>query len=185
MIDILIRRATPDDAEALQRIFDAPRALWGTLQIPYMSADQRRKRLMELDHSSYPLVAIVEGEVVGQLTLHSAGNSPRRRHAAALGMAVRDDWQGRGIGTAMMRACLDLADNWLNLRRVELEVFVDNEPAIRLYRKFSFKVEGRLVGYAFRDGEYADVYVMARLREDPSHNWLSQKEWPTGSEINQ
>jgi putative acetyltransferase len=48
---------------------------------------------------------------------------------------------------------------------LELEVFVDNEPAIRLYKKFGFKIEGTLVEYAFRNGCYVDTYTMARLRQ--------------------
>ncbi len=51
---------------------------------------------------------------------------PRRRHVGEIGMAVRDDLQGRGVGTALMRAALDLADNWLDLARVELTVYTDN-----------------------------------------------------------
>ena len=47
---------------------------------------------------------------------------------------------------------------------MDLDVYVDNEPALRLYKKFGFVIEGRLVDYAFRDGEYVDVYIMARLR---------------------
>jgi putative acetyltransferase len=45
-------------------------------------------------------------------------------------MAVRDDWQGKGVGTALMEAALDLADNWLNLTRIELTVYVDNAAGI-------------------------------------------------------
>lgn len=163
MAKIEVRRATPDDAEAIQRIFDQPLAVWGTLQLPYASAEQRRKRLMEASDNSFPLVAVVDEEVIGQLSLYTQSR-PRRRHVGALGMAVRDDWHGRGAGTALMVACINLADNWLNLRRVELEVYADNEPALRLYKKFGFEIEGRLVDYAFRDGEYVDAYVMARLR---------------------
>ncbi len=164
MANVLVRRATPDDAEAIQRIYEAPQALWGTLQIPYTSVEQRRKRLMEVDNTAYPLVAVVEGEIVGQLTLHARGGSPRVRHTAGLGMAVRDDWHGRGVGTALMVACINLADNWLNIRRLQLEVYVDNEPAIRLYKRFGFEIEGRFVDFAYRDGEYIDAYAMARLR---------------------
>jgi len=50
------------------------------------------------------------------------------------------------------------------LRRVELTVYTDNAPAIALYRKFGFEVEGQLREYAIRDGIYADVLSMARLR---------------------
>ena len=79
-------------------------------------------------------------------------------------MAVRDDMQGRGIGAALMQAAVDVADNWLNLLRLELEVFVDNDPAVRLYTRFGFAVEGTLVRYAYRNGQYVDVYKMARLK---------------------
>jgi putative acetyltransferase len=42
-------------------------------------------------------------------------------------------------------------------------VYTDNEPAIARYKKFGFSVEGTLRQYAFRDGQFADVHVMARL----------------------
>jgi putative acetyltransferase len=48
-------------------------------------------------------------------------------------------------------------------------VYTDNEPAVRLYKKFGFEIEGTLKKYAYRDGEYVDVYAMARFRpENPS-----------------
>ena len=107
-MEITIRRATPDDAEDIARIFDTPRALRGTLQVPYTSVEFRRRRMSEVDDTLYPLAAVVDGEVVGQLTLHGI-TRPRRKHAAGLGMAVRDDMQGQGVGTALMQACVDLA----------------------------------------------------------------------------
>jgi putative acetyltransferase len=110
------------------------------------------------------LVACVTGEIVGELGLEMYPRAPRRRHAANLGMAVRDDWQGKGVGTALMQAAVDLADRWLNLTRLELEVYSDNEPGVRLYKKFGFEVEGTLRQFAFRDGQYVDALMMARLK---------------------
>ncbi|RML92235.1 hypothetical protein APX70_200105 [Pseudomonas syringae pv. maculicola] len=52
----------------------------------------------------------------------------------------------------------------MNLHRVELTVYADNEAAQGLYRKFGFEVEGRLRNYAVRDGAYVDALSMARLR---------------------
>jgi putative acetyltransferase len=60
-----------------------------------------------------------------------------------------------------MEAAVDLADKWLNDR---LDMYTDNAPAIRLYKKFGFTIEGTLAQFAFRDGEYVDSYLMARLR---------------------
>jgi L-phenylalanine/L-methionine N-acetyltransferase len=64
--------------------------------------------------------------VVGSLGLETSPTRWRMRHVGSIGMAVRDDWQGKGVGTALMEAALDLADNWLNLTRIELRVYTDN-----------------------------------------------------------
>ena len=68
------------------------------------------------------------------------------------------------IGTALMEAAVDLADNWLGLTRIELEVYTDNWAGIALYEKFGFEIEGTHRRFAFRDGEYVDAYSMARLK---------------------
>lgn len=160
-----IRRAEADDCKSLCQIYAGPRAVWGTQQLPFPSAELFRKRLTEPPEGTFNLVACVQDEVVGQLALHTFPSRPRRRHVGQIGMAVRDDWQGRGAGTALMQAMIELADKWLNLMRLELEVYTDNEPAIRLYKKFGFVIEGTYVNFAYRDGQYVDAYFMARLRK--------------------
>ena len=165
MTNIYVRHTEPGDYEAIQKIFAGPRVVQGTLQLPFTSIDGWRKKLAEPPEGLYSLVTCVENdEVVGTLGLHTFPNRPRRRHTGQIGMAVRDDWQGKGVGTALMAAAVDLADNWLNLTRLELEVFTDNEPAIKLYRRFGFTIEGTMVRFAYRDGQYVDTYLMARIR---------------------
>ncbi len=166
MHHLTIRRVEPGDYEAVHRIFLAPRVIWGTMQLPYPSLEMWRKRLAEPPEGIFGIVACVGDEVVGHLNIHTFPNRPRRRHAAAIGMSVRDDFQGQGVGTALMQAALDVADNWLNLQRLELEVYTDNEPAVRLYTRAGFVIEGTLRQYAFRDGQYVDVYTMARFRPE-------------------
>ena len=164
-ITIAIRRTEPTDYEALAKIYSGPKAFSGTLQMPFPSAEFWRRRLAEPPEGMFSLVACAENEVVGQLGLNTLPNNPRRRHVGQIGMAVRDDWQGRGAGSALMQAAIDLADKWLNLTRLELEVYTDNEAAIGLYKKFGFVIEGTLVRFAYRDGQFVDAYAMARLRE--------------------
>jgi L-phenylalanine/L-methionine N-acetyltransferase len=125
-MDITVRHSEPEDYKALHRIFSGPRAVAGTLQMPFPRAEMWRERLSEPPEGSYSLVACVEDEVVGSLGLETSPTRWRMRHVGSIGMAVRDDWQGKGIGTALMEAALDLADNWLNLTRIELRVYVDN-----------------------------------------------------------
>jgi putative acetyltransferase len=160
---IVIRRAEPADAEAIHETFLGPQAIAGTLQLPYPSVEMWRKRLVEVPADDYVLVATIAGDVVGNLGLHAASKSPRRRHVGNLGMSVRDDREGRGVGTALLRAAIELADGWLNYQRLELLVYTDNLAALHLYRKFGFAIEGTCRAYAFRDGSYVDAYQMARL----------------------
>jgi L-phenylalanine/L-methionine N-acetyltransferase len=160
---IVVRRAEPRDAEAIHAIFSGPKAIAGTLQLPYPSMEAWRKRLVEFPAGDHLLVATIDGEVIGNLGLHEAGRSPRRRHVGQLGMSVRDDRQGCGVGSALMRSALELADGWINYQRLELWVFTDNLAALALYRKFGFAIEGTCRAHAFRDGRYADTYAMARM----------------------
>jgi L-phenylalanine/L-methionine N-acetyltransferase len=164
MAQVIVRHAEPDDYQALHRIFSGPKAIAGTVQLPLPSAEAWRKRLVESPEGLFSLVACVDDEVVGSLGLETSLTRWRMRHVGSIGMAVRDDWQGKGVGTALMEAALDLADNWLNLTRIELRVYVDNSAAVALYKNFGFEIEGTHRRLAFRNGEYVDAYSMARIR---------------------
>jgi L-phenylalanine/L-methionine N-acetyltransferase len=165
---LTIRRAEADDCDAVYEMFTASTVYSGTLQLPYPSREYWRRRLSENIDSVYYLVGIIEGHIVGMVSVATFPNRPRRRHAGAIGISVHEDWQGKGVGKELMRAIVDLADNWLNLTRLELEVYADNEAAIRLYERFGFEVEGRLRQHALRNGEFVDSIMMGRLR--PSKN---------------
>ena len=166
--NLQIRRAEPEDYLAVYEMFKSPDVYAGTLQLPYPSRELWRKRIAEASEGVYNLVAVVDDRVVGMLGLETFPNRPRRRHVGQIGISVHGEWQGKGVGTALMAAGLDLADNWLNLTRLELEVYADNEAAIHLYKRFGFSYEGTLRQHAFRDGNYVDSIMMGRLR--PSKN---------------
>ena len=163
-MNIEIRRVEPGDYKAVQQVHAQPNALRGTLQLPFPSEESWKERIAKFGANDYALVACVEGEIVAMLSLMATTPSPRRKHVGWLGMAVHDKWQSKGVGTALMKAAIDLADKWLDLSRLELTVYTDNEAAIRLYKKLGFAIEGTHKKYAFRDGGYVDAYTMARVR---------------------
>jgi putative acetyltransferase len=163
--NIRIRGARQSDGEAISEITSCPGVVWGTLNLTQMSADMWPRALGQLADGCYVLVAEVDGKVVGQAELVGNPRVPRRGHACTIGVCVHDDWQGRGIGRAMMKELVNMAENWLNMQRVELTVWVDNTGAIKLYEELGFVTEGRLRGYLFRDGKLVDAYTMAKIRE--------------------
>lgn len=159
---VTVRAARPEDAEAIWTMANLPGFRHGTLRLPFRPVAETRKWLEELGEGDTLLVAEVGGLVVANAGLNR--RKGRLAHSAGLGMGVHDDWWGRGVGSALMTALLDVADNWLDLKRVDLTVYADNPAGIALYRRFGFVEEGLHRAYAFRDGVYVDALAMARIR---------------------
>ena len=164
MTNITIRAAEPDDYEGICEAMSQPIAQANTLQLPYPTLEMWKKRLADASPHDKNLVAIVNGKIVGDLGLHQASKALRRRHVGAVGMAVHDAYHGQGVGSALMTAAIDLADNWMQYTRLQLEVYTDNHAAIALYKKFGFVIEGTHPKDSFRHGEYIDCYSMGRLK---------------------
>jgi L-phenylalanine/L-methionine N-acetyltransferase len=167
-----LRRARVDDAPAFVRVMADPAVARQLMQLPYPDEASWRQRLTAQVSANgqspeLHLVAEVDGEVIGSAGLHPVGPHLRRRHTLSLGMAVSRPWWGRGVGSALMGALCDYADQWLGALRIELTVFADNAPAQALYRRHGFEVEGRMRAYALRDGVFEDVLMMARLNPAP------------------
>jgi L-phenylalanine/L-methionine N-acetyltransferase len=164
-----VRRARPSDAAAMARQMADPEVYRWLMQLPMPTEEMWRRRLEGFETPDKPdalFVAELGGQLVGSAGLHPAGPL-RRRHAAHLGISVVPQSQRQGVGRALMQTLCDYADRWAHLQRLELTVFVDNAPAIALYERFGFRLEGTHRAYALRDGVYVDVHTMARLHPHP------------------
>jgi putative acetyltransferase len=162
MSSIVVRHAEPRDAEPLRQINAHTEVYHDTLQIPHPSMEMWEERLKPRPGRRH-LVACIDDVVAGHLVVDVEQN-PRRSHVATFGISVSSEFRGRSVGSAMVREMVNLCDNWLRIERIELTVFVDNAPALELYRKFGFEIEGTGKQYALRNGEYVDAYFMARAK---------------------
>lgn len=166
---MIIREARPDDAGQLiayiQRLLAEP-----GINIPLtpgeftLSVEEEREFLAKsaAAPNSIFLLAEVDGEIVGELNC-KGGTRQATRHTATLGISVRHEWRGQGVGTALMTEAVAWAKQTGLITRIELQVYARNEPAIRLYREFGFEVEGRRRRVIFQEGEYLDDLIMALL----------------------
>lgn len=79
-------------------------------------------------------------------------------------LAVHPDYQGQGIGQAMLLALLAAA--WDRaLERATLEVRSSNQPALSLYKKFGFKLAGRRRHYYKDTNEDALILWQSGLQQ--------------------
>jgi putative acetyltransferase len=160
--DVEIRPVRADDAEAIHQLRLLPSSIDNTMAIPSERLSRTQSRIDNSGPDDHVFVAVIDGQVVGMAGLHVGVG--KGRHCASLGIMVHDRFQGRGIGRELMDMLLHMADNFLGLNRVELEVYPDNSRAIKLYESSGFEHEGRRRKAVWRHGEYQDVLVMGRLR---------------------
>ena len=158
-----IRPAGPEDASGITALRRMPGVFEQAASLPSDRPRRMEELLRQPGQGRHVLVAVSPDNTVLGLVMLTVESNPRRRHTGGLGIMVRTDCQGQGIGTALLEAVLDLADTWLMLHRVELEVYADNGDAIRLYQRFGFETEGRKREPAVKAGDYVDMLVMARL----------------------
>jgi RimJ/RimL family protein N-acetyltransferase len=100
-----------------------------------------------------------DGRMIGNMNL-----APGRRgfrHTVSLGISVAKEWRNRGVGTALLKQGLVWAENNPLIKRVELEVFGDNDRAQHVYEKLGFEREGVRREAFLRDGRFRDSIMMA------------------------
>lgn len=171
-MDVYIRPAALEDAKAINDLRRMTGVMENILGLPSETVQDSENYLRRLDDMSHQFVAVKRedgsaGMVVGTVGLQ-VNPIPRKRHCADVGIMVHKEYQGMGIGKRLLETVIDLADNWLMLKRLELEVFLDNEKAIALYKQMGFETEGIRRKAAIRNGIYADEMLMCRIRvEEP------------------
>ncbi len=85
------------------------------------------------------LLAEVNGRIAGTCDI-SFTNKAKMRHRASIGIALRQAYWGKGIGTAMFREMIALARARDGVRVLQLEYIEGNARARALYEKMGFRV---------------------------------------------
>jgi len=166
---IIIRPARPEDAAQIiayaREVFAEPGVNLITMADEFNPTIESEARLIsEMNRATNSLFLVAEddGRIVGQLMLQG-GKRRNVRHAATLGITVGREYRGRGVGRRLMVYAIDWARESGVVTRIELNVFVRNSHAIRLYESCGFVIEGRRRRSTHRDGQYLDDLVMGLL----------------------
>jgi len=106
-----------------------------------------------------------DSDVVATYRLIS--KTDRQAHICYLGgFTIKNNMQGRGLGKEVLSSIKKTAEE-KGKKRIELTVDLNNMPAIALYEKMGFLVEGvvRKGCWLASTGEYHDEYLMGLIIE--------------------
>lgn len=167
--DVEIRPATRDDAAALIAHLKALAAEPG-ISIPLapdeitLTVAEERDRIDGFTDNprALLLVATRGPELLGELSVRGISSRRAVAHVATLGMSVRADARGQGIGKALLEDALAWVED-AGFTRLELQVYARNQPAISLYEKAGFVQEGRRRAFIKEGETFLDDLVMARI----------------------
>jgi RimJ/RimL family protein N-acetyltransferase len=106
------------------------------------------------------LVARDRDRLVGLIT-GMRGDHPARRGVVEIGIGVRASHRSQGVGFSLMMA-LERWAREAGCHRLSLRVVTRNAPAIALYRKAGFAIEGMLEATAVLDGQRIDELQMGK-----------------------
>ena len=128
-------------------------------EIPKTVEEERNLLKIYKDSNRKMLVAMMDGKLVASADCR-LGKLNKNRHTASFGIAVRKEYRGIGIGTALMDALMSWAEE-RGAEKLWLSVFSTNRNAISLYEKLGFQVECIKRSQFKVNGRYVDEVVMS------------------------
>lgn len=164
---IQIRGAIPSDARQLNRYI---RRIYSTSNHLVTKPGEFRirpfrQRFWIAGKASNPfetcLIALSEGNIVGMLDSWTDRRA-RVKHVTTFAMSVDPDQTRQGIGTLLLQNFIEWVAGNPRLEKIELHVHADNAPALALYEKTGFTIEGtRNRAIKYDDNRFIDDILMA------------------------
>jgi L-amino acid N-acyltransferase YncA len=122
-----------------------------------------------------PLLAIVDGQVIADATLHR-DTDPERRHVGELRILIDPAYRNQGLGRFLLRRLVEIArDEDAELEKILFEVVADTEQAAQhAARAVGFVETNELSEYVkYYSGKPHDLTLMVlqlrEIRPEPAH----------------
>jgi putative acetyltransferase len=152
-----VRRETATDHDAVDALVAA--AFEGRAEADAVAALRSSPDVVSL-------VAVERGEVIGHVLISPVTVGAAARAPGLAPLAVRPDRQGRGVGTALVRAVLELCRT-----RRDAAVFVLGDPAY--YERFGF-VDATLFGLRYREPVVPGAFQVCMLSSELPAGWSGE-----------
>gem|GEM_PF-244458 len=126
------------------------------MKLSYEDEKEHIKKVKSSETSNH-FVAIKGDKIIGCTSFN--GNIARKmKHYGTIGISVLKEYWGRGIATALLEKLISWSKE-KGIKKINLDVFENNERAIKLYEKFGFKLEGCIEDGIFDGEKYINLLV--------------------------
>ena len=159
-----IRAAGEADIAAITAIYAAEvRDFVNTYEYDAPDEAEMRRRMQGIVEAGYPyLVAEVDGQIAGYAYASSFRARIGYRFTVENSVYVAADWQGRGIGSALLGRLIADCESRGFRQMVAVIGEAANAGSIRLHERFGFSHIGTFPGIGLKYGRWLDTVFMQR-----------------------
>ena len=126
------------------------------IKMSYEDEKEHIKKVKSSETSNY-FVVMKNSKIIGCIGFN--GNIARKmKHYGTIGISVLKEYWGRGIATTLLEKLISWSKE-KGIKKINLDVFENNERAIKLYEKFGFKLEGCIEDGIFDGENYINLLV--------------------------
>jgi ribosomal protein S18 acetylase RimI-like enzyme len=161
MMQITVRRATSDDAEAISAVWEVVCAerVYTAVNRPF-TPQQEREYIASLSDREGIFLAEVDGSVVGFQSLDLwAKYTNSFDHVGSIGTIIIPGWRGRGVGRRLAQHVLGFA-RASGYEKIVIYIRAGNTGGQAFYRSLGFVPKGVLARQVKIDGQYEDEVFM-------------------------
>ena len=167
-LKVIIRSPEKEDArELIDQIMDVAGSTDYLLSVPqdfqpYLDDMKKEEDFIEWSKTDrgYWLIVCLDNKVLANCSLRFY-NHAKDRHRGSIGIAIRKDYWGLGIGSILFDEMIKLAKLTPGIEQIELDVIETNERAKKLYLKKGFVKTGTIPHQLkLKDGSYLNGETM-------------------------
>ena len=168
-MEIIIRKAVPDDAKPVAAVLNAVilEARYTALTNTFTEAEERAF-IESLCPRSTMFVAEADHQVVGIQVIEPDGlarYTDSMRHVATVGTWIDANFRGHKIGRSLAEASFTFAKA-KNFEKIAIQVLADNARALRFYSNLGFEKIGVAKKHVKFEDRFCDVFYLEKFLID-------------------
>jgi RimJ/RimL family protein N-acetyltransferase len=163
---VILTPIEEEDAEFIRQMENNPEVRYSLFLFKPLTKIEAEKKVQNMiaspDIMMFMILDKEKKQIIGQTGFVRIDFVSR---AAVFYIAIHEKAnRSKGLGTESTKLMVDFAFNTLNLNRIQLHVNTENLPAVHIYEKTGFKIEGTLRQAMYHGGKYCDFYVMGMIK---------------------